>query len=103
MEIDLDGDCLPDVVVPGLGDDGGEDEPPELHPGRGDTEEFESTIVYDAPPTTNVLTPMGQIEQLGYALRSRTGRTGWRRTVIVVFAWTTLAIAAGGLVVALLR
>ncbi len=100
MELDLDGDGIPDVMVPGIV---AATPPIVLHPGRGTAEVFEAILDYDRPPITTVLTPMGQIDNLGYALRSRTARTGWRRTFIVVVAWLIIATLVLGLVAGLLR
>ena len=72
-ELDLDGDGVADVIVPGLG-------------ARVEsTSELTSTSPYEAvaqaemPPESNQYSPMGQVEHMGYALRSQTARTGWRR------------------------
>jgi len=99
MEIDLDGDGRPDVLVPGLG----ETPRPELHPGRADVEAYEAMADYDPPPSSSNLSPMGQIEHMGYALHSQTARTGWRHKVIQVVAWGLLAVLAASLIAGLFR
>jgi hypothetical protein len=92
--LDTDDDGQPDVLVPGLGD-------PHLdhvYGGRGHTEAYEAEVDADLPPTSSPYSPMGQIEHMGYALRSRTARTGWRWVVIRVTAWLIL----GGFVIAVI-
>ncbi|HNJ97572.1 MAG TPA: hypothetical protein PLV13_05570, partial [Ilumatobacteraceae bacterium] len=86
-EIDVDGDGRPDVRVPGLGG------APigELHAGRGDTEIYEAMVDSDPPPVSSPYSPMGRIDQMGYAMRSRTARTGWRRVIILASGWLLLA------------
>ena len=65
-ELDLDGDGVADVMVPGLG----------ARPLP--TNEMSSTSPYEAvaeaqmPPESNPYSPMGQIDHMGYALRSQT-------------------------------
>lgn len=97
--LDVDGDGEADVVVPGL--TGGRTI--EMHPGRGDTEAFEVMVGYEAPPTSSPCSPMGQIEHMGYALRSETARTGWRRTIIHVSAWALLATFVAAIIASLVR
>lgn len=41
-------------------------------------------------PTPNHLSPFGQIEHFGAALRSGARRGGWQRTAVKVLAWTIL-------------
>lgn len=88
-ELDLDGDGIADVVVPGL-------------TARAlPTTEMSSTAPYVAvaeaqmPPESSPYSPMGQIDHMGYALRSQTARTGWRRRVIRVAAVICLVLFVG--------
>ena len=91
-ELDLDGDGVADVMVPGLG--------ARVEP----TAELLSTSPYEAvaqaemPPDTNPYSPMGQVDHMGYALRSQTARTGWRRRVIVGAAVWMIAVLVAAVV-----
>lgn len=95
-ELDLDGDGIADVMVPGLG----------ARPLP--TTEMSSTAPYVAvaeaqmPPESNPYSPMGQIDHLGYALRSQTARTGWRRRVIIGAAVFMLAVLVAAVVASLI-
>ena len=51
------------------------------------------------PPTTNHLSPWGQVEHFGAALRSGVRRPGWQRTAVKIWAWSMLL--AGPVVVLL--
>jgi len=95
-ELDLDGDGVADVVVPGL---------PSIvsfTAEAGPSSRLEAVVTAEMPPSSNQYSPMGQIEHLGYALRSQTARTGWRRRVIRVGATVWLALIAGGLIFAVM-
>ena len=61
-----------------------------LHPGRGDVEAIEAFVDSDPPPTSSALSPMGQVEHFGDAIRHA---SGWRRTVIEWSVWAALAAA----------
>ena len=79
-ELDLDGDGVADVRVPGL--------PGALAPAAGsdelqDTSPEEAIAAADLPPTTHPDSPMGQVEHMGYALRSETAQRGWRRKGVI--------------------
>jgi hypothetical protein len=94
-ELDLDGDGIADVIVPGLG--------ARVEP----TSELLSTSPYEAvaqaemPPESSPYSPMGQIDHLGYALRSQTARAGWRRRVIVGTAIFMIAVLGVAIVASL--
>lgn len=83
-ELDLDGDGEADVRIPGL--------PPMLRPDSEVSEQSDvrARVSAQMPPGSSNLSPMGQIEHLGYALHSDTARVGWRRTVVRGWAWLYL-------------
>lgn len=96
-ELDLDGDGVPDVRVPGL-------------PGRVGPDDVVGEVGVDAtaaqvsavlPPSSSHYSPMGQIEHFGYALRSETARQGWRGRVVRTYAKFYVAAVVLALVVAI--
>lgn len=101
-ELDLDGDGVPDVRVPGL--------PGRMEPdvvGEVAVDATAARVDAALPPSTSHYSPMGQIEHLGYALRSDTARRGWRRRVIrgggMVYVVLLIGAIVAGVVVALTR
>jgi hypothetical protein len=94
-ELDVDGDGLADVVVPGL------TARPQPTGELLSTSPYEAVAQAEMPPESSPYSPMGQIEHMGYALRSQTARTGWRRRVIVGTAAFMLAVLVAAIVASL--
>ncbi|MGB8860605.1 MAG: hypothetical protein WCC60_15195 [Ilumatobacteraceae bacterium] len=94
LELDVDGDGVPDVVVPGL-----RDSPKPTSFDRGNTDDYEALAESNLPPTSNPMSPMGRIEQQGYALRNVMSRPSWRRTTVKVAAWISLGLVLAIVVV----
>lgn len=93
-ELDVDGDGVPDVLVPGL--------PPVLRPtafDREDTSSYLNLAEENLPPTSSQYSPMGRIEHQGYALRNVMSRPSPQRTAVKAVGWVFLA-AIGLLIVA---
>lgn len=94
-ELDVNGDGVADVVVPGL------PSTVAYAAEAGPVARLDAVVTAQMPPSSNAYSPMGQIDHLGYALRSQTARTGWRRPVVRVGATLWLAAMVGTLVIAL--
>ena len=94
--LDIDGDGVADVFVPGLS---AHIEPDTVD--LTDSQRWDAVVSADMPPATHPSSPMGQIEHGGYALRSKTARKGWRRPLIVAFAWFWLLALMAGLALTL--
>ncbi len=91
-ELDLDGDGVADVVVPGLA----AAVPATVE--SSTTAPYAAIVAADMPPESSPYSPMGQIEHMGYALRSETARTGWRHQVIRSFAIAFLVFLVAAVV-----
>lgn len=98
FELDVDGDGVPDVLVPGL-----PSSPAPTSFDRGDTAAYEALEAANLPPTSSALSPMGRIEHQGYALRNVMSRPSWRRTVIKAGFWVFLGLLVLTMVVSALK
>lgn len=95
-ELDLDGDGVPDVRVPGLPGRIAADRTSE---GGEPISSVGAQVDAVMPPTTSHLSPMGHIEHFGHALQSETARRGWRGRVIRSSVLVFMALMAGLLIV----
>lgn len=96
FELDVDGDGVPDVLVPGL--------PSSTAPTAVDRDDMSSYLNLaeeNLPPTSSPYSPMGRIEHQGYALRNVMSRPSWRRTVIRVGFWVFFGVIVAMIVVGL--
>ena len=98
LALDLDGDGVPDVLVPGL-----HDSPTPTSFDRRDTSSYVSLDEANLPPATSALSPMGRIEHQGYALRNVMSRPSWRRATIKAGFWVFAAAIAATIVASLVK
>jgi hypothetical protein len=98
FELDVDGDGVADVMVPGL-----PSSPPPTAFDRDDTSPYLNLDEANLPPITSALSPMGRIEHQGYALRNAMSRPSWRRTVIKAGFWVFAAVIAALILTGLLQ
>ncbi len=89
FELDVDGDGVPDVRVPGL-----VSSPAPTAFDREDTSSYLNLAEENLPPASSPYSPMGRIEHQGYALRNVMSRPSWRRTVIKVGFWVFFGLVA---------
>jgi hypothetical protein len=96
LELDVDGDGVPDVRVPGL-----HASPAPTTFDVDDTSSYVNLSEANLPPTSSAYSPMGRIEHQGYALQNVMSRPSWRRTVIKVGFWVFLGAIVATIVAGL--
>lgn len=89
FELDVNGDGVPDVLVPGL-----PSSPLPTSFDREDTSSYLNLAESNLPPTSSQYSPMGRIEHQGYALRNVMSRPSWQRTVVKAGGWLFFGLIA---------